>query len=98
MAPAGQAIPTTTANDMPLAANEAAGMEVLHVASEFDDLANKLVANNQSKRNRLARPRIPFVNVEVCTADSRHEDADQNVVRCDRRYRNVFEPKPRLVL
>ena len=98
MTPAGQTIPAAAADDMTLAADEVTGMKVLHIASELDNLANKLVADDESDRNRLARPRVPLMNVEVGSADSRHQDANQNVIRCDRRYGNVFEPKPRLVL
>ena len=46
--------------------------------------------------NRLLRPRVPRVDVQVGAADARLADSDQDVVDPDLRLRHVLEPEPRL--
>ena len=49
VAPPGQAVAAPAADDVALAADEVAGMEVVHVAADLDDLADELVADDERR-------------------------------------------------
>ena len=84
VAPAGQAVPAAAAHDVTLARDEVARMEVGHVATDLDDLADELVADDERRLDRPGGPRIPRLDVEVRAADARLVDPDQDVVDADR--------------
>src|SRR5213079_3119588 len=92
VAPAGQAVAAAAADDVPLAADEVADLEVAHVGADGGHLADELVADHHRHGNRLLRPGIPAVDVEIGAADPRLAHADQDVV--DARLRHVLEPEP----
>jgi len=92
MPPAGKTVSTAAANHMAFAADDLAGMKVHDVGTNFHDLAHKLVPDDHRNGNRLPRPIVPLVNMDVCAADSRAVDLDQNVVDSNGRFRHVFEP------
>ena len=98
VAPAGHAVAAAAADDVPLAADEVAGREVADVRADLDDLADELVADHERHRDRLLRPRVPAVDVEVGAADARRADPDQDVVDPDLGLGDVLEPEPRLGL
>src|SRR6266536_2205040 len=93
MAAAGHAIAAAAADDVALTADEVADLEVAHVGAEPDHLADELVADDHGHRDRLLRPRIPAVDVEVGPADACLADADQHVVDPDFRLGHALEPK-----
>ena len=72
------------------------GVEVAHVRADVDDLADELVPDHHRHRDRLLRPVVPAVDVQVGAADPRLADADQDVVDADLRLRDVLEPEARL--
>ena len=67
--PAGHAVAAAAADDVPLAADEVARLEVGDVRADLDDLADELVADDERHRDRLLRPGVPLVDVEVGAAD-----------------------------
>jgi len=72
---AGEAVAATPAHHVALAADHLAGLEVGDVRSHRDDLSHKFMANGQPQRYSRAGPRIPLVNVQVGTADTRLQHA-----------------------
>ena len=70
MPPAGQAVAAAAADDVPLAADDVAGREVVDVGADLDDLADELVADHHRHRDRLLRPGVPVVDVHVGAADA----------------------------
>ena len=80
VAAAGHAVAAAAADDVALAADDVAGVEVAHVRPDRDDLADELVADRHRHRDRLLRPGVPLVDVQVGAADAGAADADQDVV------------------
>ena len=96
--PAGHAVAAAAADDVPLAADDVARVEVAHVRADLDDLADELVPDHERHRDRLLRPGVPRVDVQVGAADAGLAHADQDVVDPDLRLGHVLEPEPRLGL
>ena len=69
MAAPGHAVAAAPADDVALAADEVADLEVADVRADLDDLADELVPDHQRHRNRPLRPRVPVVDVQVGAAD-----------------------------
>ena len=70
MAAPGQAVATTTADDMPFATDNFSSMEVGDIGTDCDDFTDKLVAYNQRDWDRAASPVVPSMNVYVCATNS----------------------------
>ena len=80
VAPACEAVPAQAADDVTLARDEVAGMEVVHVAADLDDLADELVADDERRLDRARRPRVPRLDVQVRAADAGLAHAHDDVV------------------
>src|SRR5262249_28937495 len=98
VSPAGQAIPATAADDVPLAADDLADVEILDVRADLDDLADERVAHDHRHGDRPLRPGVPRLDVHVGAADPRAQDLDQDVVDPDPRDRHLIQPKTRFGL
>ena len=94
VAPPGHAVAAAAADDVALAADEVADGEVAHVRAERDDLADELVPDDHRHGDRLRRPVVPLVDVEVGAADARLVHPDQDVVDPDLGLGDVLEPEP----
>jgi len=90
-----QAVPAAAADHMTLPANDLAGIEVGHVRTGLDDLADKLMPDGHRHRDRPCRPVVPFVNMEIGAANTGAMDPDEHVIDADGRLGNLFEPKSR---
>ena len=84
VAPARHAVAAAPADQMPLAADEIAGMKVVDVSADLDDLADELVPDHQRDRDGALRPGVPVVDVEIGAADTGAQDTDEQVVDADR--------------
>src|SRR5262249_59816711 len=69
VAAAGQAVAAVAADDVPLGADDLAGVEVLDVGTDLDDAADELVADDQRHRDGALRPGVPLPDVQVGAAD-----------------------------
>ena len=85
------AMAAAAAHDVALAADDVADDEVLDVAAELHDLADELVADDERRRDRPGRPRIPRLDVQVGAADARLAHPDQDVVDADLGHRHVAQ-------
>jgi hypothetical protein len=97
MSAARQAIAATSADDVPFAADQFSGMEVVDVRTDLDNLANKLMPNNKWHGNCRLRPLIPVVNVDVGAANSREQHSNFDVIDPDLRFGNIFQPQSRFL-
>ena len=89
----GEAVPAVPADDVSLAANDLAGEEVLDLRSDLDDLADELMPHDHRHRDRLLRPRVPIVDMDIGPADAGAVDLDQAIGRPHIGHRHVFEPQ-----
>ena len=80
VAPAREAVTAQAAHDVTLARDEVAGVEVVHVAADLDDLTDELVSNHQRRLDRFRCPRIPRLDVQVRAADAGLAHAHDDVV------------------
>ena len=80
VAPAREAVAAHAAHDVTFAGDQVAGMEVVHVAADLDDLADELVADDERRRDGLRGPRVPRLDVQVRAADAGLADAHDHVV------------------
>ena len=74
------------------------GWKSLTFGSDLDDLADELVADDERDGDRLLRPCVPRVDVQVGAADAGLAHADEDVVDPDLRLGHVLEPESRLGL
>lgn len=94
MASSSQAIAAASADHVTLAADDVAAKEVADVRADFNDLADKLVADGHRYGYRLLCPLVPLVNVNVRAADTGVVHPNQHVVDADRWLGDTFKPKP----
>src|SRR5258708_18405053 len=98
MTSASETIAAMSARDVPFADDEIAFRKTFHVIAGKIDNSNKFVSDGHRHGNRLLRPRVPVVNVDVRSTDRCLQNADENVVAADFWNWNCFEPKSRLGL
>src|SRR6266480_2126997 len=96
MTPPGPAVAAMPAGHMTLDGNALPGREAAHLAADLRDRALELMTDDERHRDRLLRPGIPVPDVKIGAADRRVMDPHQEIVRTDRRTRDVLEPDPRL--
>src|SRR5207244_8015804 len=92
VATAGQAVAAVPADDVPLAADDLTGAEILDARADLDDPADELVADHERHRDGLLRPGIPVVDVQVGAADAGTQHLDQHVVHADPGNRDLVQP------
>ena len=93
MPSAGEAVAAAAADDVAFAADDVAGMKVVDVGADLDDLADKLVADRHGHGDGALRPLVPVVDMDVGAADAGVADADENVVDADGGLGNILEPQ-----
>src|SRR5579883_580628 len=96
MSSACKAIATASAGDMPLAAYNVSGEEVVYVRSNLDNFSDKLMSDGHRHRNRLLRPLVPLINVNISSADTRVAHTNQHIIDADCGFCNVFQPQSAL--
>ena len=98
MAAAGQAVPAAPTDDVALAGDHIADLQVGDVVAEGGHGPHELVPDGHGDRDDLLGPRVPVPNVDVGAADRRLVDLDQDVVDPDAGDRDLIQPQPRLPL
>ena len=93
VAAAREAVAAASADDVPLAGDDLAGMEIVDVAADGLDAPDEFVARDHRDRDGLLRPGIPVVDVYVRAADGVLEHPDEHVVHADLGQRDFFEPE-----
>ena len=77
---------------MTLRGHTIADLEAAYLDTDIDDFATEFVADGHWHRDRGTSPVIPFVDVDIGTANRRPIDLDQDIVVADRRCGDVFHP------
>ena len=94
VAAAGQAIAAAAADHVPFAADDVAGVEILDVAADLDDLGRRTRGPTTIGTGiGLLGPGVPVVDVNVGAANAGPQDLDQHVVDADLRLGDVFQPQ-----
>src|SRR5581483_3337381 len=96
MATAGETVAAAAAGDVAFAADDVAGMEVVDIGSNGDNLSDELVADHHGHWNGLLRPLVPVVDMNVGAADAGIAHADQHVVDAVLRLGNILQPQAAL--
>src|SRR5690606_3288041 len=78
--PPGAAVPADAAGDMSFCRDPISCCKRALVAAALDDLAGKLVADRRRHGNRLLRPVVPVVDMDVRAAYGGTTHLDENVV------------------
>ena len=79
---------------MAFAADHFARMKIVDIRAHFHNFTHEFMPYSHWHRDRGARPVIPFINVQIGTADTRVADTDQNVVNANVRFRNIQQTEP----
>src|SRR5262245_45563635 len=98
MASAGKTIAAMDAHGVTLTRNPIPRRETIHSIAHTLENADVFVADYQWYRDRLLRPRIPVVNVDISAADRSLLAADKRIIVAHFRHRHFLEPKARLSL
>ena len=93
MPSSSQAIPTPATHNVPLSAHNVPAEKVANVLPNLHNFTNELVADGHWDLDSPLCPFIPFVNVDVSSADSCVANTNQYIVNSYRRFGNVFQPK-----
>ena len=81
------------ADDVAFAGHEIARRETFHpIADPLDD-ADKFMPDDHRHRDRLLRPGVPVINVDIGPADRSFLDPDEDIIVADFRHRHVLQPK-----
>ena len=96
MTTAGKAVAAAPAGHVSFAADNVAGMEVVHVRADFDNLSNEFMPDHHRHRNRLLRPLVPVVDMDVGAADAGVAHADEHIVDAILRFGNILQPQAAL--
>ena len=93
MPPACHAIATTAADDVAFARYEFAGMKIVDVGSDPNDLADELSPVTNRDLYRPLSPIVPIVDMNVGPAYAGSQHANQDIIDSDRRLGHVLQPQ-----
>ena len=82
------------ADQVPLTRTTLPNVQVLHVASDLDDLTCEFVTCDHGHRHGPRRPFIPVPDVNVRATDTCFVDFDQHIISTNFRNRGIDHPKP----
>jgi hypothetical protein len=88
-------ITTKSARDMAFAGHSVTDLITVNALPDRDDLASEFVTQNARRTNIALRPIIPFVDMQIGTADSGFGDAYQNFIGSGLWQWHLLEPQTR---
>ena len=71
------------------------GWKPVTLLADLLDAPHELVAHDQGHRDRLLRPGVPVVDVQIGAADAGLQDADQDIVDAGLGDRDLLQPQAR---
>ena len=86
------AVTAMTASDMSLTGNSITYFNILYTCPHFGNDTNVLVTDCHRCFDSFLAPFIPFIDVEVGTANSGFFNFNEDVVNTDFRHWNIFHP------
>src|SRR5215211_496433 len=80
---------------MPFTADQIADRNVGDAGTDLDHIAGELMAHRHGWLQRLLRPLVPRLDMQVGATDSCSPDLNQYVARPNRGHRNIDQLQPR---
>src|SRR5260370_18952789 len=80
VATAGQAVAAAPADHVSFATHDIAGMRIVDIRPDFDNLSHELITDRHGHRNGALRPVIPVVDVQIRAANAGAAHANHHVV------------------
>src|SRR5262245_24098159 len=93
MTPSRETVAAMPADNVPFAGNEVARRKTLNPFADALHDTNKFMPDDHWYRDRLLRPGIPVINVNVGPADRSFFNPNEYVIVAYRRHRDFFQPK-----
>jgi hypothetical protein len=92
---AGSAEQASTIDDVPFRRHPVADADIRHELPDLGDVTRELVADRDRWLHAALCPIVPFIDVDVGSADPCPAHPDEHLVIPDRRLRNVLQREPR---
>ena len=86
------AVTAVTTSDMAFTGNSVTYFYILHSCTNFSNDTNVFMTDSHRSFYCFLTPFIPFIDMEVCTADCSFFDFNEDVVNTDLRHWNIFHP------
>src|ERR1700677_2268929 len=96
MPPPRQTVSAAAAHYVAFTAHAVADLKVADVRTRLDNLAYKLMPDHQRDGDRLPRPIIPLVDMQVCSADACSQHPYLDIIDANRRFGHIFNPQTAL--
>ena len=93
MTAAREAVAAAPADNVTFRADDLSRVKIIHVRAGSHHFTDKFMPHNHRHRDRLLRPRIPFIDMQVRSADSCLVDFDENIIDANFRLRDILEPQ-----
>src|SRR5262249_15830482 len=90
----GPALQAFATRHMHLGGNEIAFLHGGHFIAEGNDFPTEFMARNERRMDPALRPAVPFVNMQVGSADGSYLDFDQHILPSEARHLNSANPSP----
>ncbi len=62
------------------------------IHADADDFTDELMPHDRRHRDGLLLQGVPFVNIQVRTADASLADIDEDIIDADQRRQDILEP------
>ncbi len=98
MPPSGKAIAAPATNHMSLPGNQIAGFEIRYIASHFINDPDKFMADGKGSPDRSLSPFIPFIDMNIGTADRCFPHLYPDIVDSGFRNRHLVQPDSESVI
>ena len=85
-------IPTVPTRDVAFTRHPLPDLEASNMAADLGNLSDEFMADNHRHWDGTLRPLIPFVDVDIRSADGRLANLDEEVIRTDLRFRYILHP------
>src|SRR6266404_2238868 len=93
MTASGEAVSTMATSDVAFADDKISRRKSFYVIAGKIDNPDKFMAYGHRHRNRLLRPRVPVIYMDVGPADRRLHNANEHIVAGDLGNGNFLQPK-----
>src|SRR6266849_8061878 len=93
MTASSEAVSTMPASNVSFADDKISRRKSSHVIAGKIDNPNKFMPDGHRHGNRLLRPRVPVIYMNVSPADRRFDHANEHIVASDSRNGDFFQPK-----
>jgi hypothetical protein len=93
VAPSREAVAAAAAHHVAFSADYVARKKIRYIGAHRLNPADKLVTDRHGYGNRLLRPLVPLINVDIRAAYAGFQDTNEDVVDADLRGSDILEPQ-----